>query len=378
MVNNIKFEKRNPQISTFYKEHGWVVIKNIFNSNEILDINLNYNKLMAEYANQMNISIDDYITEINHWRDLSMKKKSFKSIVFNRENLQQIVRKATEWESIQFLQDQLISKSIKNNGVVPWHQDSMYWPIDTSFCSSWIPMQEVDKDAGCLEVIDKSHTSGCFEPYDFIQESKDNISIEGDRILLPVKSGEVILLHSLLWHRSSLNYTLPFRKAYIILWMHPTSKWCPELVAWHPINNYIESPPNEYIRGERFPIFENVNYKSKHINQIIRKRTFNKIDGVTMFDSSKIGKQFTKILKKKGYLADLLSSRKNREKIIKSAIDDGVCYDKEFLSNSLQKLWICSSAYKNNYSRNVFSTAYSEWWNKVGKIWEAKIDNSNK
>ena len=131
----------------------------------------------------------------------------------------------------------------------------MFWPVDIPGCSTWTALMPVGLEDGCLEVVDKSHLEGCENPVDFMAKEREDFPEDSVRVRIPINSGSTILLHSLTWHRSSPNLGDHDRPAHIGLWIHPDAKWRPDLVDWHPVNEYVESTPGSRLEGERFPSF---------------------------------------------------------------------------------------------------------------------------
>lgn len=44
------------------------------------------------------------------------------------------------------------------DGIVPWHQDMAFWPLEPAICISvWIAIDRADRENGCLEVLPGSH-----------------------------------------------------------------------------------------------------------------------------------------------------------------------------------------------------------------------------
>ena len=114
-----------------------------------------------------------------------------------------VAQEGMDWPGVRLLHDHIIAKPAgKTNRKIPWHQDSMFWPVDLPGCSTWTPMEDVGVTGGCLEVIDASHLEGCEQPVDFMAEERWEFGDEAERVLLPVKAGSTVLLHSLTWHRS--------------------------------------------------------------------------------------------------------------------------------------------------------------------------------
>ena len=77
----------------------------------------------------------------------------------------------------------------------------MFWPVDLLAVQHGLQWIDVGVTGGCLEVIDASHLEGCEQPVDFMAEERWDFGDDAERVLLPVKAGSTVLLHSLTWHR---------------------------------------------------------------------------------------------------------------------------------------------------------------------------------
>ncbi len=372
IVNNKVFEVNDSSLIPFYETHGWVVVKGIFSQKDISAFNQQWKEMLLKYSKEIGVSLEEYMADINQWRDLWLHGGVFRDAIFNEQGLQSSVKKAMNWKGIQLIYDHIISKPLINNDKIPWHQDSMFLPIDMPGCLSWTALQDVSINSGCLEVLDCSHKDGCYDPVDFIDDERTDIESNYQHLQLPVKSGETVLLHNLTWHRSSPNTKIENRVAHIAVWAHPTSKWLPDLVDWHPINEFVESNPKEYLRGERFPYFGEIESINKPKDWHSGTKT--KENSISMFDvSDVIAQQLSKILDQSGDISSLLSSEQNRQKIIKKTIDAGIYQDQEKMSDMLQKIWLSQVSYKKHKSRNAFISSYKQWWNTVGLLWEKRL-----
>ncbi len=101
--------------------------------------------------------------------------------------------------------------------VVPWHQDSGYF---SSHCDShliltcWIPLVDVSRENGCLEVIPRSHRSGIVDHYEcgdrpgYLLIKDEDLPETGEStIAAEIKAGSVLLLTNLTAHCSLPNLT---------------------------------------------------------------------------------------------------------------------------------------------------------------------------
>lgn len=371
IVNDTFFDNIDINAIEFFNKHGWVVIKNGI-SGKLLDDGLeSWQQHRINYANEMSISLDLYKKEISQWRDLWTHGGIFQEILDSETSVRAIAQKGMDWKGVRLLHDHIIAKpSGSTNKKIPWHQDSMFWPVDLPGCSTWTPLEDVLENGGCLEVIDCSHLEGCEQPVDFMAEERWEFPNGSIRVKLPVNAGDTILLHSLTWHRSSPNSTSSDRPAHIGLWVHNGVHWRPDMVDWHPLNDHVEANPGEQLIGEMFPSWgeiEEFNRPEEDIHQgTIRS------NGISMFDASKIlGEQMKSILSLEGSLSTLLKEDKNREEVARKTIKMGFVDDDDFdkLMSILERLYICHAAYVLHRARNVFNATYADWWEIAGESW---------
>jgi ectoine hydroxylase-related dioxygenase (phytanoyl-CoA dioxygenase family) len=88
----------------------------------------------------------------------------------------------------------------------PWHQDAAYWPhYAANQITVWIALDDADVDNGCVWAIPGSHKPG------LIPHVAAELQVEQSRIdvakgiPVPVKSGGLLIFHSLVLHMSHKN-----------------------------------------------------------------------------------------------------------------------------------------------------------------------------
>ena len=368
IVNVNTFNVDDVEYIHHYNEHGWVVLNNVLSGNALEMATAAWNQMKKEYAGEMGMELDDYEKEVSQWRDLWMRGGVFRDLIF-ADDIRTIASEGMGWNGSRLLHDHIIAKPHKgSNKKIPWHQDSMFWPVDLPGCSTWTPLIDVSVNDACLEVIDGSHLHGCEEPVDFMALEREEFSEDSIKVKLPLTAGSVILLHSLTWHRSSPNMGDTDRPAHLSLWVHPDAKWRPDLVDWHPINDHVESKPGCRLEGMKFPSFgviDSVDVPSVDIHSgTIRHNE------ISMFDASKIvGRQLGEICGKDGGIVEILSDSENLDIIISKTMDYGFCDDGGALKAALNRLWISYSAYQLHRARNVYNDAYAHWWELAGSKW---------
>ena len=114
-----------------------------------------------------------------------------------------------------------------------YHQDSPYFKIEPmALVSSWVAMDEVTVENGCLYVIPGSHNGGPRAHSDvwMVGDRQDkkipDAMIDYDRELpIELAKGSVSFHHSLLMHRSGPNNTQLRRRGLATHFMSARSKW---------------------------------------------------------------------------------------------------------------------------------------------------------
>jgi len=368
IVNDVSFSIDNNSWIEFYNLHGWVVIDDSLSYDILQDALSQWLDLKVKFASEMGLSLEEYQLEVSQWRDLWTNDGAFKKLIFS-SFLHPIAQTGMGWKGSRLLHDHIICKPHKgSNKKIPWHQDSMFWPVDTPGCSTWTGLKQVKVEDGCLEVIDKSHVEGCESPVDFMAKERDTFPEDSIRVQLPINVGSTILLHSLTWHRSSPNLGKHDRPAHLALWIHPDSKWRPDLVDWHPVNEHVESRPKTRLEGMKFPYFGEIELLQRPEDDI-HSGTLRE-NSISMFDASKIvGAQLTIISGSRGGFAQILSDKTLIRKIINKTVKLGFCTDGDLIRESLERLRVSYLAYELHKARNVYNDAYANWWNIAGEAW---------
>ncbi len=99
-----------------------------------------------------------------------------------------------------------LAARVKEN-VAPWHQDAQVHHEDADpvfILTVWLPLCDTDEENGCLQIIPRVHHSRTV----YWSEGfgiKDGELPEGDVLSLPMKKGDVLLMHKLIPHRSIAN-----------------------------------------------------------------------------------------------------------------------------------------------------------------------------
>ena len=119
----------------------------------------------------------------------------------------------------------------------PWHQDAQVHTEDADphfVLTVWIPLCDTDKQNGCLQVIPQAHKTNTVFWSPGFGITPDNMPSE-NIISLPMKKGDVLLVHKLLPHASEPNQTDAIRWSLDLRYQKagtPTGRSCyPDFIA---------------------------------------------------------------------------------------------------------------------------------------------------
>jgi hypothetical protein len=289
----------------------------------------------------------------------------------NNNVLWKVAAASFEQNNVRLLHDHIICKTPDaGNGEIPWHQDSMFWPVDRTGVSTWMPLEDISLESGCLEVIDTSHLSTVFPPVDFMSPSF--APSENDVVFqIPADAGSIVLLHSLTWHRSAPNRSSLTRPAHIVLWVPSETRFSPEKADWHPILEHVEVETNEVLNDNWFPFFGSgkqgigISFANNHSGVAHNKQ------GISMFGArKKVQVQIEDLLGKKGKFSKLLSDQKMRATLSRKilALSQNSDITLAEITEIIDAVWLSATAYEYHRSRNVFNSAYARWWALIERL----------
>lgn len=117
----------------------------------------------------------------------------------------------------------IMGKKAQGGTVLPWHQDGgKFWGLDRApELQIWTALDDAPEEAGCVELIPRSHLRGLATaiggvvPKNILEAS----GLEDQRVALPARAGEALLIHNFVWHRSGVNRTGAPRRALSICYM---------------------------------------------------------------------------------------------------------------------------------------------------------------
>ncbi|MFT4929587.1 MAG: ectoine hydroxylase-related dioxygenase (phytanoyl-CoA dioxygenase family) [Phenylobacterium sp.] len=366
IINTTRFTQFDSEAIEFYQRHGWVLISDAVSTDECQQMRQGWQQMVDTQATSIGCETQQYLQVICQWRDLWKQQKAFAKVLQNP--LARLASQSFELPGCRLFHDKIICKSIEHcNGQIPWHQDSMYWPVDRTGMSTWTALQDVSAEQGCLEVADGSHQWGESEPVDFMYE-QESLPQDGPTWLIPACEGDVVMLHSRTWHRSAASTVKGHsRIAHIGLWVPQQSRFWPQNASWHPVNAQVTVRPGQVFNDDEFPVFgEATGGTYKVDEQGMGNTVVNKHQGHSakqgMFNAKKrVTTQIAQILQQSGTLGELLADATNRQKVMAAVLAGNNDADEAKVMAVVQSLWIGAAAYEQLRSRNVFSSGYKQW-----------------
>jgi len=108
---------------------------------------------------------------------------------------------------------QFFLKQPHDGSVVPWHQDTQYWPLKPAKAVTvWLALYDTDEENGAMKIVKGSHKKGVFNHHinkaknlALNQEVSDDQFNHSDVVSLNLKAGEISLHDDGLLHGSEAN-----------------------------------------------------------------------------------------------------------------------------------------------------------------------------
>ena len=245
----------------FYRNNGFIKLKNVFNKEEIDFLNVEITKEVNALNKQL-LSMEQrdtygkaFLQIMNIWKN----SETVKQIVFGKK-LAKIATELMEVEGVRLYHDQALYKE-PSGGHTPWHADQFYWPLASDkTVTAWIPLQETPLEWGPLEysagsdqLMDGRDKEISDESQQFLENAlKQKVF---SPVIEPFDLGEVSFHKGWLYHRAGPNKTNEMRKVMTVIYMDKNMKlkapenknqqndwdtWCPGAI----IGETVDTPLN--------------------------------------------------------------------------------------------------------------------------------------
>ena len=127
-------------------------------------------------------------------------------------------------DGVRLYHDQALFKE-PGGGPTPWHQDQVYWPLDTDrTITMWMPLVDVPAEVGSMTFVSGSNRLGDLGSYDISDASDGAVSeLLAERDLAmhtygAVRAGDATFHAGWTLHRAGPNPTDHVREVMTVIW----------------------------------------------------------------------------------------------------------------------------------------------------------------
>lgn len=131
---------------------------------------------------------------------------------------------------VRILHDQALFKE-PGGGITPWHQDAIYWPLDTdNTITMWMPMVDVPSEVGSMTFVSGSHLLDCRRMLSISDQSEEELAAYVDEHDLASSTYGAMLAGDATWHsgwtmhRAPANPTASTREVMTIIYFAAGAK----------------------------------------------------------------------------------------------------------------------------------------------------------
>lgn len=369
-IHSIRFDANDAGALDFFREHGYVVLRDVLDASDVDRIDLAWNDVVADGARASAMDADTFVQRYPQNRDLWRKSAEFRRLLLETRQAA-VAQRFLGTTGVRLFHDHAIAKPVRASSTIPWHQDSAYWPLDRTGLSIWTPTAAVGIEGGCLELLDTSHQDGPCAPRDFLAEDPVKWFDDDPRLVaVPVQRGESVLLSGLTWHRSRPNGDKGQRLAYLTLWVPATARFRPEHAAWHPTAANVPVAAGERLDGDWFPLFGQVAAEDE--GQAVAFPVPARTGGPSMFTASKdIRGHIAWLL---GHPSDATSPQLSlADAMLRARIADACIHrqyigpdERHALMEVLEDLQTNDDVRRCSVARDVYLQVPMRWWSLAG------------
>lgn len=132
---------------------------------------------------------------------------------------------------VKFYVDQMLLKPPLHGSAKPYHQDSVYWPIEPmELVTCWMALDDATVENGCMRFLPGSHRLGPLEHHHLegphiVPEGWEELSQRPDEVAVELKAGSCSFHHSLVLHETAPNRSPHPRRAMTTAYMSAQSRY---------------------------------------------------------------------------------------------------------------------------------------------------------
>jgi ectoine hydroxylase-related dioxygenase (phytanoyl-CoA dioxygenase family) len=208
-----------PEQITAFREEGYFVLENVFTREEMETLGgliEAHHWRHEERLKEVGTEGISRAGEISFTAFLAEQDEGIRRFVLRPE----FVHIATTLlgPDVDLYWNQSVFKGPDGNAQFPWHQDDGYTPVTPSpYLTLWLAINDATPENGCISVLPGSHKGGLRPhqqtPLGLACHSLDD---PDQGVMVPVRAGSMAAFQSLTVHKSGVNRSQSFRKAYVI------------------------------------------------------------------------------------------------------------------------------------------------------------------
>jgi phytanoyl-CoA hydroxylase len=218
----VKYPLATPAQIAFFEEHGWLVVEDAVDTNEIAEVDRRCQvildkkeKLAFDWAWERGKSKDEREFKIVQGSP-TLVWPSIKDAPFRRWAID--FASTLMGRDVEFWYDQFLAKPPRDGAPTYWHQDEGYWGrnLEDRGITCWLPLHDVDVRNGCMHFIDRGHADGILTHRQPEHVQSDLLLCEPDlsrMIPCPIRAGSVTFHHGKTPHMTPANRTDDWRRA---------------------------------------------------------------------------------------------------------------------------------------------------------------------
>jgi hypothetical protein len=227
-----------------YREHGWARLGRVASDETLRRLRQRTEDIMLGRVTYPTLFFQHDSTTGNYeelvfgrgWEGPSLEYRKIEKLEVDpffrawleNQVFERVVRGVID-DDVAIYRATLFTKSEKGGTELPWHQDAgSFWGLDRDpELQIWTALDDAPCEAGCVEVLDRSHAGGLSRPLGGMVPRDIHREAHADerKLSLPARAGEVLLIHNYLWHRSGRNTSGHPRRAFSVCYM-PASTRC--------------------------------------------------------------------------------------------------------------------------------------------------------
>ncbi len=229
------------QVTTFWRD-GFVIVTNVLTPEEVAALKqrteeiirgdvpfpAQYLQIEPELEGELGAKIDPVFRVRKLW-NLTRYDPVFQEYARHPK----IVEAAVDLlgPDIKLYTDQMLLKPPLHGSAKPYHQDSVYWPIDPmELATCWMAFDDSTVENGCMRFLPGTHKLGSLKHYHLegphiVPEGWESMSKRPDEVAVEIPAGSCTFHHSLILHETAPNRTANPRRAMTTAYMRATSRY---------------------------------------------------------------------------------------------------------------------------------------------------------